>query len=319
MADLVPPLAIRAGVTLGLFDTLENSPARADVVGERLHLSAPKVLVLLSVLEELKLVQSDSDHRYQLTAIGQCLVRGGNGVSRTLDLSTALGQYEFSVVDLVDVLQGEYSYFTSRFGKDYWQLVDSSSEDRSLVAAMSSPTATFDAEQLVHDELWSSVEKVIDLGGGNGNVLIALAENNPNIQGLVFDLPGRVESAHALICEHGLASRIDVMGGNFFNQIPRGFECYLLNAILADWSDDQNINLLAGIRRSMPGTGTLVISEVDPAATLGSPRIHLKMICAAEGWIRTPREVLSLAMTAGFELVRSSSSPSRFTQIYKPL
>ncbi len=295
------------------------SPSSAEAVGNRLHLSGPKALAILSVLEELGFVECDSEQRYQLTSLGKCLTEGDDAISKVFDLNTALGQYEFAVVDLIEVLKGGHSYFTSHFGKDYWQLVDSSSADRSLVAAMSSPIATFDADQLIHDELWSSVKSVVDLGGGNGNILIAIAENNPTVHGVVFDLPGRVESARDLIDQRGLSSRLDAMGGSFFERVPESFDCYLLNAILADWSDEQCKDLLGTIRRSMDDANELVISEVDPAASLESPSVHLKMICAAEGWIRSPDEVYNIATEAGFELVRSSSSPTRFTQVYKPV
>ncbi|WP_431831632.1 methyltransferase [Corynebacterium propinquum] len=318
MADLVPPMSIRAGVTLGVFEELKKSPGSSDSIARRICLGSAKLRALLNVLESLSVVRCDQKDIYHLTSLGEFLADGDEVISKVFDLDSALGQYDYSVVDLVDVCRDKGSYFTSKFGKDYWQLVESNAKDRSLVASMSSDTAVFDADQLVSDEVWVSVSKVIDLGGGNGNILIALAEEHPHLHGSVFDLPGRVESARELIGKHRLSSRLEVVGGSFFDYVPEGFDCYLLNAILADWSNSQCIALLRKIRHAIGDEGLLLVSEVDPAAGLEDPNVHLKMICSAEGWVRTPQEVYDILVKSGFELLRSSVSRDRFTHLYRP-
>lgn len=317
MADLVPPMSIRAGVTLGLFSDLNKSPGNADAISQRVQVSPPRILALLKVLESLGLVRCDREDVYHLTAMGRFLADDSEGISKVFDLDSAVGQYEYSVIGLVDVCREERSYFSSQFSKNYWQLVDENAKDLSLVASMSSGAAVFNADQLVRDTVWASVSNVIDLGGGNGNILVALAEEHAHLRGIVFDLPGRVESAGALICEHGLSSRLGMIGGNFFDFVPEGFDCYLLNAILADWSDSQCVTLLSKVRKAMRNQGLLIVSEVDPVASLEDPSVHLKMICSAEGWIRTPQEVCVLLRRSGFELLKSSSSRDRFTHIYR--
>lgn len=318
MADLVSPMSIRAGVTLGLFEQIKKSPGSAHAISQRVQVAPPKIRALLNVLEPLGLIKCDKEGLYHLTTLGEFLTEDNGGISKIFDLDSALGQYEYSIIGLVDSLREGRSYFASQFGKDYWQLVEGSAKDRSLVASMSSDAAAFDADQLVSDEVWKSVSSIIDVGGGNGNILIALAEKHNHLRGAVFDLPGRVESARALIDKHGLQSRLDVIGGSFFDQIPREFDCYLLNAILADWSDNQCATLLHKIRKAMGRQGLLLVSEVDPTVSLGDPSMHLKMICSTEGWIRTPQEVYKILVKSGFELIKSSSSHDRFTHLYRP-
>lgn len=320
MADLVPAMSIRAGVTLGLFGELKKSSGDTDALARRVRIPSSKIDALLRVLESLELVRLDQGSLYQLTAMGELLADGGQGLSKVFDLDSAVGQYEYSVTGLVDSLREGRSYFASRFDSDYWQLVDGNAKDRSLVAYMSTATPVFDADQLIDDGAWDSVSSVIDLGGGNGNILIALAEKHAHLRGVVFDLPGRVESARQLIDEHGLSSRLGVIGGSFFEHVPEGFDCYLLNAILADWSNSQCAQILRKIRKAMGNRGgLLLVSEVDPVASLGDPSVHLKMICSAEGWIRTPDEVYGVLAESGFELVSFSNSRCRFTQLYRPV
>ncbi|WP_374071663.1 methyltransferase [Corynebacterium belfantii] len=319
MADLVAPMSIRAGVTLGLFALLKKAPRSANSIASRIEVVPTKVGALLSVLVSLGLVRRDEKDLYHLTTDGEVLADSNGMVSKVFDLDSALGQYEYSVIGLIDALREGRSYFSSQFGKDYWELVDGNAKDRSLVASMSSDAAVFDADQLISDGVWDSVTTVLDLGGGNGNILVALAIKHAHLRGAVFDLPGRVESARELIDKHDLSSRLEVSGGSFFDHVPEGFDCYLLNAILADWSNDQCVALLRKIRKAMGSQGLLVVSEVDPVANLGDPSVHLKMICSTEGWIRTSQEVCEILGESGFELVRASSSRERFTHLYRSM
>lgn len=317
MADLVPPMAIRAGVTLGIFDALHESPANAESISEMVGSSHPNIQVLLSMLEELQLLTRDKNNLYELSEVGVYLTSRNASFAKAFDLDSAIGLYEYSIVDLVEVLRKQRSYFANRFGKDYWQLVDASPSDSRLVAEFSSPTATFDSESLVEDDIWSTATNVVDLGGGNGNMLIALATHHPQLRGIVMDLPRRVESAISLIEDRGLSDRLEAVGGDFFKYIPPGYDHYLLNAILADWSDDECVSLLKSVHKALGRSANLVISEVDLAASFGTASVHLKMICAADGCIRTPQEVEQLAQKADLKLVRSSHATTRFTHVYQ--
>lgn len=58
--------------------------------------------------------------------------------------------------------------------------------------------------------------KVIDLGGGHGLYAIALACQNPEIKGVVFDLPGVVHLAQEYIDRYGMSHQVTTMGGDFF-------------------------------------------------------------------------------------------------------
>lgn len=319
LGDLVRPMAIRAAVTFGVMDCIaKNDFASIDLLADNAKIGARYIRSLVKVLEEMNLVYQNSVDNYCLTPTGQRLTNAHPAMVSTFDLRSATGQYEYSVVDLISTLEVSSSYFKSRFGVDYWKFVEKNSADLSLIAALSASEAGFDAMLLYDDLLWLDILSVIDLGGGNGNIAVGLANRYEHLSISVFDLPGRTESAANLIADNSLNNRIQVIGGDFFEPLPAVFDCYLLNAILADWSNSSCMNLLSNIASAMSDSSVLLISEVDPSSAIGSESIHLKMICAAEGWIRTEDEIEQLALNSGFKLIRKfKQTDVRFTHMYK--
>lgn len=73
MADLVAPMSIRAGVTLGIFAHLKKAPCSAGSIASRVKIVPTKVRALLGVLDSLGLVRSDENDLYHLTTIGEVL------------------------------------------------------------------------------------------------------------------------------------------------------------------------------------------------------------------------------------------------------
>ena len=78
---------------------------------------------------------------------------------------------------------------------------------------------------------WRGDEVVVDVGGGNGSLLLALLERHPRMSGIVFDLPETVRD------EQALGDRCRFVEGSFFESVPHG-EVHLLSTILHDWDDD---------------------------------------------------------------------------------
>ena len=67
---------------------------------------------------------------------------------------------------------------------------------------------------------FSPFRTLVDVGGGNGALLIGILKANPHLHGIVFDLPHAAEKARAKIAEAGLQSRCEAIGGDFFKEVP---------------------------------------------------------------------------------------------------
>src|SRR5262249_53193293 len=61
---------------------------------------------------------------------------------------------------------------------------------------------------------WRGDELVVDVGGGNGSLLVELLERHPRMRGIVFDLPETVRD------ERALGARCTFVAGSFFESVP---------------------------------------------------------------------------------------------------
>ena len=157
----------------------------------------------------------------------------------------------------------------------------------------------------------SKVELAADIGGASGTLVHRLMAANPNLHGIVVDLPEVVSSATTAARELGLSNRSTASPSNFFEYVPAA-DLYLLKHILHDWSDNEALAILKRCRESIRPGGRLVVIERllgemgEPA--LG-PLMDLHMMVNFTGRERTLDEYRALIEKAGFHF--STVTPIR--------
>jgi 16S rRNA A1518/A1519 N6-dimethyltransferase RsmA/KsgA/DIM1 with predicted DNA glycosylase/AP lyase activity len=72
---------------------------------------------------------------------------------------------------------------------------------------------------------FSSIDTLVDVGGGDGGLIAALLKAQPRMKGVVFDAPHVVAGARQRIEREGLTERCEINGGDFFVSVPSGGEC----------------------------------------------------------------------------------------------
>jgi hypothetical protein len=160
---------------------------------------------------------------------------------------------------------------------------------------------------------FSTVDLIVDVGGGNGEALRRVLAKFPHARGIVFDR----EDVVAAIPPEGLAGgRISVQGGSFFEEVPAGADIYLLIRVLHDWADADALRILRSCRAAMgPGGRLLIVEQVlQPDPSHGRPTDYLTdmhmMAMFVSAQERTEAEFRALLMPAGFELLRVIAIPS---------
>ena len=112
---------------------------------------------------------------------------------------------------------------------------------------------------------WRACSRVCDVGGGTGTLLAAILVRNPQLRGVLFDLPSVVAKAPPVLAAAGVADRVEVVGGDFFAVVPEGCDRYLLQAIVHDWDDESCVRFLSSCRTAMaPGGRVLVLEATLP-------------------------------------------------------
>lgn len=67
---------------------------------------------------------------------------------------------------------------------------------------------------------FAQISRVVDVGGGHGQLLSAILARNPHLSGVLFDLPSGVAAAKAGV--GGALPRTEFVAGSFFESVPPG-------------------------------------------------------------------------------------------------
>ncbi len=154
----------------------------------------------------------------------------------------------------------------------------------------------------------SRFHRFVDLGGATGHLAIAACERYPELRAALFDLPRVIEVARAEVRRTPVASRIELIAGDFFTGDLPEADLFALGRILHDWSDEKIGTLLGKIYRRLQAGGALLIAEKlladDKASPTAAHMQSLNMLVCTEGRERSLGEYRVLLESAGFRDVQ---------------
>jgi len=189
--------------------------------------------------------------------------------------------------------------FPSLHGTDFWSWLAAHPDERASFDRAMGQGQEGRIERLRQVE-WRGDETVVDVGGGNGSLLVELLKLLPGLRGIVFDLP---ETARD---EAALGERIEFVEGSFFDRVPAG-DVYILGTILHDWNDDPAAAILRTIRTAARDEARLLVIDavVQPGNEPGGGKwLDLLMLAFAGGKERDEVQWRKLLAAGGFEPVR---------------
>jgi ubiquinone/menaquinone biosynthesis C-methylase UbiE len=201
------------------------------------------------------------------------------------------------MADLDEAVRNGAASFPKRFGTDYWSWLAAHPDERAAFDRAMAGGRDRIATRLAELD-WRDGEVVVDVGGGNGAVLVELIKRRPTLRGLVVDLPETVRD------EESLGERIEFVPGNFFDKVPAG-DAYVLSGILHDWDDERAAEILRVIREAaLPNARLLVVETVMPVGNEphGAKWLDLLMLVLLSGRERNEREWRSLLESTGFAI-----------------
>jgi O-methyltransferase domain len=200
---------------------------------------------------------------------------------------------------LDDAVRTGAATFPQTFGTDFWAWLADHPAERAVFDRAMGGGKDRSAERLAELH-WDEGEVVVDVGGGNGALLVELLRRRPGLRGIVLDLPETDRD------EEALGPEIDFVEGSFFERVPAG-DAYVLSAIIHDWDDEAALMILRTIRTAAPPDARVLITETvvppgnDPN---GAKWLDLLMLVLAGGRERTEPQWRRLLEGAGLEPVR---------------
>ncbi len=202
------------------------------------------------------------------------------------------------------------------FGKEIWRYFSEDDPEAGALfnRAMTSLAGPVD-EQIADAYDFSAIQTLVDIGGGHGGFLMTVLKRNLALKGILFDLPEVIEQAREQVAEGGLLDRIELVAGDFFQEVPKGGDAYFMRQIIKDWEDEEcNIILRNCIQAMNPG-GTLLIAErvLGPGtADLLGKLIDLVLMVNLPGRERDEAEFRKLFAAADLTLRRIIPTQSAY-------
>ncbi len=304
MADLTVPMALRAAATLRIADHIHRGLRTAQDLAVATRTRAPELDRLLRHLVTAGVLERDGAGAYALTPRGQELRDDDpRGVRARLDIEGAVGRAELSFVEILHTVRTGGLAYTRHFGRAFW---DDLAADPALYASFEQ-VMSFNLRQAASAILaaydWASLGHVVDVGGGDGTLLTALLTEHPGLRGTLVELPGPAAVAREAVAAAGLAGRIGVVAGSFFDPLPAGAGGYLLSDVLHNWDDDRAAAIL---RRCADAAGpdglVFAIERLGENGHAPSTELDMRMLAYFGGRQRDRGELTDLAAAAGFEV-----------------
>lgn len=299
--------AIHVAARLGIADCLRDGPRSSDELAAETRTHADSLYRLLRVLAAAGVLHEDDGRRFSLTPLGEPLRSDVPGSLHGWAAFIGRPYYRQAWSELEHTVRTGENAFQHVHGVDVWTYRSDKPEENAIFdRAMESLTRSgVPAVLAAYD--FGRFGTIVDVGGGNGSLLADVLAAHPGVEGVLFDQPHVVAGAGELLRERGVADRVRVVPGSFFDAVPEGGDAYLLKHVVHDWEDAEATAILAACRRATaPGSFVLVLERLlgGPNEALGAKLADLNMLVVPGGRERTTEEYAALFAAAGLRFTR---------------
>lgn len=308
--------AISVAAQLGLADLIHEGPKTASELAEATGAHAPSLYRLLRALASVGVFAEDGEGRFGMTPLATALRSDTPGSIRHGVVLVGQSFHRQAWTNLLYSVTTGRPAFDHAHGQPFFDYLGEYPEALAAFQAWMSQASAMQVPALLGSYDFSPFRRVVDVGGGRGDLLASLLRANPEVRGILFDLPQVVAGARA-IEDSGVADRCQVMGGDFFTAVPEGGDAYLLKMVIHDWDDDRAVRILRNCCDAMAPDGKVLVMEmlVPPGnAPHFSKFMDLNMLVLNQGGLeRTEAEYRDLFRAAGLALTRVVPTPSPFS------
>lgn len=308
-AGFVYAQVLTACIRLDVFAILAQGPLAADELARRLDLSPDNARCLLRAAASLGLLRACPRDRFGLADLGAALI-GNPGIAAMVEHHALLYA---DLADPVTLLRGQAG--TTRLS-GYWPYAAGLDADSAAVAPYGNLMGA--SQSLIAGDVLDAcnlagVGTLMDVGGGEGAFLQAVAARHAGPRLVLFDLPAVAARAASRLTGAGLGDRIVCRGGNFHTGLPTGADAISLIRILHDHDDGPAQALLAAAHAALAPGGILLLAEpmagTPGAEPVGDAYFGFYLLAMGSGRPRRADELHGMLRAAGF--TASREQPTR--------
>jgi O-methyltransferase domain/Dimerisation domain len=291
---------------LELADRLSVGPMASADLAKELDLNPRALHRFLRSLAGMGILTEVERGTFALTPLGAALKKDAPGSAYATILTLTGDLCRSSWNELIHSLKTGETGLEKAFGQPLFEYLAERPDAASLFSETmvgfhgAEPPAV--AEAYDFDRFGS----IVDVGGATGNMLAHILSRHKSPHGVLFDLPHVVVDAPAFLEARGMADRVSIESGSFFESVPKGHDAYIMSHIIHDWNEDQCQTILTNCRDAIDPDGRLLIVEMvlpEGDSPHAGKMLDMMMLVGPGGQERTPSEYAEILEPAGFELV----------------
>ncbi|WP_245252030.1 acetylserotonin O-methyltransferase [Streptomyces sp. KCTC 0041BP] len=305
MAHLATPMALRVAATLRVADHISAGVRTAPEIAREAKADPDALARLLRYLAARGVLRRDAAGGYELTALGEPLRDDHpDGMRAKLDIEGTVGRAELCFVHLLHTIRTGEAAYPLQYGLQFWDDLDQHPERGASFDTWMSSSAPDRAQAIIAGYAWGDLGDLVDVGGGNGSLLVALLRAFPQLNGTLVDMSEPAATAQRALEAAGLTDRGRAVVGSFFDPLPKGAKGYLLSLIIHDWGDAEAVEILARCAEAAGADGSVFVVENLGADGETPPAgMDLRMLAFSGGKERGLAELAGLAERAGLRIV----------------
>ena len=274
LAGFMRTQALFVAAQLGVPDVVSTAPANVGEIALRVGADETSLYRLMRFLASEGVFAEIAPRSFSATPLSDALRSDEHGCARWLAIIRGSEFYCCWAEALQSFGTGEPA-FERVYGSAFFEYL-TERPDRGAVfdQAMAEKTREWLPALAGYD--WSQVQRVADIGGGNGTALATVLRSAPHLQGALFDLPTVVQPAGSVFEAAGVLNRCEIVSGDFFKDPLPTADVLILSQILHDWDDERAAAILTNCRRAVRTDGRLLL--VEGAIHDGSEPDFLKLL-----------------------------------------
>jgi len=307
--------AIHAAAALKLSDFVGDSPTSANDVAAAAGAHPGSVYRLLRALSTLGIFHETDDRLFEHTPVSELLRSDRPGSLLGWPAFIGRDYHWQSWGDLVNCIRTGEDATRHLYGVDIWQYRAGKPEETAIFNRAMAAISGSVAPSIIAACDFGRFDRIMDIGGADGSLMVAILRANPHPRGVVFDLPHVVEAATTVIKGAELGERCEIIGGSYYDSIPAGADACILKSTLMDLTDDEAVEVLGRVRKALNRGGSVLVLE----GLIGAPNTgqrdafsDLNMLVATGGRDRRRDEWEALFSAAGLTLESVTPTASRF-------
>ncbi len=310
--------AIEAAAELGVADALAAGPLTAEALARRVGADADALDRLLRAMVSRGVFRRHADGAYGLNPLADTLRTDAPASMAGAALFYGSPQRREDWSTLAEAVRSGKATIPVLRGKGFFEYLEDDPHLAKLFNdAMTSISAL--AEGAVAAAVdFNAYPVVVDVGGGHGRLLAAILASAPSASGVLYELPEVAAGAPALMAKLGLAQRVRIETGSFFDSVPAGGDAYVLKHVIHDWPDEEAVQILRNLRAASDANTTVLLVETvipEHDREFIGKWADLEMLLGVNGRERTAAEYRALLARAGFRMTRVVPTASPFSLV----